>query len=333
MDRRSFLLGTATLLGSVQISGITTSATAHAAQKPTHTGLVYEPDFLRHQTGAGHPESPKRVQALIALLKENGLYHRCQPVAPLSGAIDAHLLKLHTRAHILSLQRNYPNSEWVARRVVAGMLAAVDAVCSGRLRNAFCASRPPGHHALNTGDIEGFCLYNSIALAARYAHDTYGLERILIADWDYHHGNSTQAMFYDDPGVLYFSTHDQYAYPGTGSPLYRGTGQGLGYNINVHLDCGSSNAALLAAFEEQLLPVALRYQPQLVLISAGFDSRADDPLGCFEVDDEGFSRLTRMLMELADHCCDGRLISMLEGGYHIQGNASAASAHLHALQY
>uniref|UniRef100_UPI003F695A6B histone deacetylase family protein n=1 Tax=Methylophaga sp. TaxID=2024840 RepID=UPI003F695A6B len=154
---------------------------------------------------------------------------------------------------------------------------------------------------------------------------------ILIVDWDYHHGNGTEAAFYSDPSVLFFSTHDQFAYPGTGSPLREGNGPGEGFNINVHLDCGSDEKDILSSFEEKLKPEIEKFQPELILISAGFDSRKDDLLGCFDVKDTGFHRMTVWLCEMAEKYCDGKLISVLEGGYNIEGTASAAMSHLHAL--
>ncbi|MEX2516947.1 MAG: histone deacetylase, partial [Gammaproteobacteria bacterium] len=154
------------------------------------------------------------------------------------------------------------------------------------------------------------------------------LERILIVDWDYHHGNGTEAAFYDDPGVLFFSTHDINAYPGTGHSGDTGSGAGKGYTINVPLGCGATDADIIAAFRDRLLPAATDFKPEFILISAGFDSRESDLLGCYDITDAGFAELTRMMLELADQHCAGRLVSILEGGYNLQGNASAAAAHV-----
>ena len=202
---------------------------------------------------------------------------------------------------------------------------------AGQVKNAFCASRPPGHHATNTGREEGFCFFNHVAIAARYAQQQYGLKKILIADWDYHHGNGTEWAFYDDPSVLFFSTHDMYAYPGTGLPERTGNGKGEGFNINVHLPCGSGDEEILSAFEQYLLPAAEAFQPDLILLSAGFDSRIDDPLGCHNITDDGFQTLTRLMMQLADKYCQGRLVSVMEGGYQVSGLQQAVLAHVKAL--
>jgi acetoin utilization deacetylase AcuC-like enzyme len=219
----------------------------------------------------------------------------------------------------------------VAALAVAGALGAVDAVARREVRNVFCCMRPPGHHANNTGREEGFCFYSNAAIAAKYAQQVHGYQKILIVDWDYHHGNATQNAFYDDPSVLFFSTHDWQAYPGTGDPSLGGTGEARGLNINVHLDCGSGDTDMLVSWERQLLPAVTEFRPDFVLISAGFDSRKDDLLGCFEITDNAFRRMTRIVMDIADDFCDGRVVSILEGGYNVDGTALAATAHVETL--
>ncbi|NNM31912.1 MAG: histone deacetylase [Gemmatimonadetes bacterium] len=236
----------------------------------------------------------------------------------------------HTPEHVESV-RAIDVSGRVAELAVAGALGAVDAVAGGRVRNAFCASRPPGHHANNTGAEEGFCFYSNAAIAAKYAQQVHGFERILIIDWDYHHGNATQNAFYDDPTVLFFSTHDWQAYPGTGDPSLVGEGDGEGLNINVHLPCGAQDRDALRSWERQLLPAARAFRPDFVIISAGFDSRKDDLLGCFELTDDAFRRMTRLAMDLAEDHAGGRVVSLLEGGYNVEGNALAAAAHVETL--
>jgi acetoin utilization deacetylase AcuC-like enzyme len=158
-----------------------------------------------------------------------------------------------------------------------------------------------------------------------------GWQRILIVDWDYHHGDGTESFFYEEPSVLYFSTHDWDAYPGTGDPARRGANAGLGYNVNVSLPCGATDADIVAAFTTQLVPAADAFMPDLVLISAGFDSRIDDRLGCFDVTDAGFAQLTRIVMAIAARHCQGRLVSLLEGGYNVRGLASAVETHVRTL--
>jgi acetoin utilization deacetylase AcuC-like enzyme len=183
----------------------------------------------------------------------------------------------------------------------------------------------------NTGMEEGFCYYNNVAIAARYAQEVLGFGRVLIVDWDYHHGNGTQDAFYSDPSVLFFSTHNAFAYPQTGDPLLSGEGAGKGYNINVHLECGSGDSQFLTALDERLMPAAGDFEPEFVLISAGFDSRRGDPLGCFDITDNGFAEATKRVMAIADTHAQGRIVSALEGGYNVEGVGMAATAHIAAL--
>ena len=298
--------------------------------KVFQTGLVLDDGFKYHQISPNHPESPGRYHAIIQLFLERGLFDKTVAIKPLNS-IDRYLKLNHTEAHIESIKRHEPEAHSNASRATAGVLAAIDQVCSGNLVNAFCASRPPGHHAQNTGKEEGFCYYNHVAIAARYAQQKYKLKKILIVDWDSHHGNGTKESFYSDPDVLYFSTHDFYAYPGTGDPEKTGTGAGKGSNINVHMDCGSGDAEFLAVYQKVLLPAVKSFKPDLILISCGFDSRADDLLGCHNITDQGYMEMTSFVKKLADKHCQGRLVSVLEGGYYLSGMAKAASLHVIAL--
>jgi acetoin utilization deacetylase AcuC-like enzyme len=223
-----------------------------------------------------------------------------------------------------------PHSIESAQAAAGCVLSAVDAVFSGSVTNAFCAVRPPGHHASAARGM-GFCLFNNVALGARYAQHRHRAERVLIADWDVHHGNGTQDIFYEDGSVLFFSTHQSPWYPGTGEASEEGEGQGAGKTINCPLPAGSGRAQVLGAFQQRLLPAAKEFRPDLILVSAGFDSRINDPLGLFLLADEDFRDLTRLMNELAAECCGGRLVSVLEGGYSLQGLALAAEAHVRAL--
>lgn len=325
IHRRDFLAGLFGLAASV--------GQLRAAESTARTGLLMDKGFARHHISPAHPESPARYAAIEQALADWPGAEQLVPLSPLSlSEAEPWLAHIHSEAHIEAI-RTQPDTFDDALLATAAALSAVDGVMQGRVRNAFCASRPPGHHALNTGQEEGFCYFNHIAVAARYAQQKYQLKKVLIIDWDYHHGNGTEWAFYDDPSVLFFSTHDQFAYPGTGSPLRRGKGAGEGFNINVHLDCGTDDKAILEAFETQLRPAAEIFKPELILVSAGFDSRQDDLLGCFNVTDAGFYTLTRWTMALADEFCDGRLVSLLEGGYNIKGNASAVISHLSALEH
>jgi acetoin utilization deacetylase AcuC-like enzyme len=293
------------------------------------TGLVYDERYLEHLIYRQHPESPDRLRAIMRKVEESGLAGQLEPLVP-STDIDTALHAHHTARHIESIA-DLPVTGEVARLAVAGAVGAVDAVCTGKVRNAFCALRPPGHHARNTGQEEGFCFYNNIGVAVEHARKTYGLRRILVIDWDYHHGNATEQAFYEDPEVLFFSTHDRGAYPGTGDPKRTGAGRGKGYTINVHCGCGTDDDRMLRIWERSLLPAAEKFKPEIVFISAGFDSRKDDPLGCFSVTDLGFARLTRHAMSLAETWGEGRLVSLLEGGYNPHGLAEAVYAHIKSL--
>jgi acetoin utilization deacetylase AcuC-like enzyme len=223
-----------------------------------------------------------------------------------------------------------PESAAAARLAAGCVLSAVDAVFAKEVPNAFCLVRPPGHHA--SADVGmGFCLFNNIAVAARYAREKYAADRVLIVDWDVHHGNGTQDIFYRDGHVLFFSTHQSPWYPGTGSRHEKGDGAGAGKIINCPFPAGSGHPEIFGAFRQQLLPAASAFQPDLVLISAGFDSRIHDPLGNFLLTDADFRELTAMLLELAAKFCAGRLVSVLEGGYNLEGLALASEAHIRAL--
>ena len=207
---------------------------------------------------------------------------------------------------------------------------AVKMVNSGDLDNAFALVRPPGHHAERSRAM-GFCLFNNVAIAAMYARKDLGLERILIADWDVHHGNGTQHSFEGDDSILYFSTHQYPLYPGTGSYGETGSGKGIGYTVNVPLPTGYGDGDYVSIFDKVLKPVALEYKPDLILVSAGFDIYYRDPLGSMNVTPEGFAGLTRLLMNIADECCEGKLVITLEGGYHINGQRESVKAVLEEL--
>jgi acetoin utilization deacetylase AcuC-like enzyme len=203
-------------------------------------------------------------------------------------------------------------------------------VVERRVKNAFCAVRPPGHHAEAARGM-GFCLFNNAALAARHAQQQHGLGRVLIVDWDVHHGNGTQEIFYEDSSVFYFSIHQSPLYPGTGARAETGAGAGRGTTLNCPFPAGAGRAEILPAFREQLVPAMESFRPELVIVSAGFDSREGDPLGGLRLTDEDFEELTRLLLDLAKRHAGERLVSILEGGYHLPGLARAAAAHVQAL--
>jgi acetoin utilization deacetylase AcuC-like enzyme len=267
---------------------------------------------------------------------------------PARPATDDELALAHDRSYVELVKRELANVEGVkqlstgdtdvtreslaaARAAAGGVLNAADAVASGRMKNAFCAVRPPGHHATRNRGM-GFCIFNNVAIAARYLQKVHGIRRVLIVDFDYHHGNGTQDIFYDDDSVFYFSTHHYGAYPGTGSAAETGRGKGLGTTLNVPLPPGASDAQILAAFEQQLVPAARRFKPDFILVSAGFDGMRNDLLGQFDITPQGYAAITRVIVRLADELCQGRIVSVLEGGYRLDGLAESVAAHVKALR-
>ena len=327
MNRRQFMQYSASAF--LALSSMRYPFAAGQEQR-MRTGYVSDKIYQQSHLAADHPESPQRLIAIEKAMQKSGLLEQLEQL-PLLTDIEQYLYTIHTQEHVTSIKKHYPEFHPVALAVVGGVLSGVDAVCQEKVRNAFCATRPPGHHAKNTGREEGFCFYNAIAVAARYAQQKYNLKKILIVDWDYHHGNATEAAFYSDPSVLFFSTHDYLAYPGTGDPARKGEGAGFGYNINVHMGCGATDADIIRAFGNILVPAAKEFKPDLILVSAGFDSRENDLLGCFNITDAGFEELTRITMTLADEFCNGRIVSVLEGGYNVEGNASAVVHHVRTL--
>jgi acetoin utilization deacetylase AcuC-like enzyme len=308
------------------------------------TGLVADARVKKHETGYDHPEQGARFSVVLSRLEWAGLVHDMLRL-PSRLATDDELALAHTRDYIslveteVAAQRSHlstgdtdicPASATAARLASGCVLSAVDAVFSREVENAFCIVRPPGHHASAAMGM-GFCLFNNIAVAARYAREKHAAERVLIVDWDVHHGNGTQDIFYEDGKVLFFSTHQSPWYPGTGARNETGEGAGAGKIINCPFSAGSGRAEIVGAFREQLLPAAGAFRPDLVLISAGFDSRINDPLGHFLLTDPDFRELTGIVLEIAGKFCAGRLVSLLEGGYNLEGLALASEAHVRAL--
>jgi acetoin utilization deacetylase AcuC-like enzyme len=293
-----------------------------------------------HDTGPGHPEQATRFDAAL-----RGLPSPVHPAPPRAATPDE-LSLCHTSAYIKIAERDVasgrhslstgdtdisPGSFHAAVHAAGTVLTAVDMVVGNHAPNAFCVVRPPGHHATPSVGM-GFCLFNNVAVAARYAQRQHGISRVLIVDWDVHHGNGTQDIFYADPSVLFFSTHQSPWYPGTGASNETGDGSGEGSTINCPFPAGAGREQILGAFHTRLLPAAAEFQPDLVLISAGFDSRGGDPLGNFLLTDQDFTDLTTLMLEVADRHAHGRLVSVLEGGYNLAGLTSAVRAHSTALQ-
>lgn len=291
------------------------------------TGLVYHPDYLLHAPD-NWPECPQRLTRTLELFDRVGIRQRMVPVAP-RPATAAELAAVHGDDYIAFLEQFSADgggqltvdtvvstgSYEAAVLAVGGCLSAVDELLAGRLDNALALVRPPGHHAERHAGT-GFCLFNNVAVAARYAQSRYGLRRILIVDWDVHHGNGTERAFYDDPGVLFFSVHESPAYPGTGWLSDAGAGEAEGYTINAPFPAGAGDLAYQRLFDEVVLPVADDYRPDLVIVSAGQDSHFADYMGNMELTSPGFGRLTERLLSL----CSGtgpRLLAVLEGGYNL----------------
>lgn len=305
------------------------------------TALLLDALYKKHETGAGHPERVDRYDAVTQALAQ---FSKLPCIMP-REATDEELALVHARQYIELVRHEIPAgveqlstgdthvcpaSLEVALKAVGGVLNAVDKVFSKDCHNAFCAVRPPGHHATPTRGM-GFCIFNNVAIAARYAQQKHGAERVLIADWDVHHGNGTQDAFYNDGSVLFFSTHQSPWYPGTGAASERGEGKGEGRILNRPFPAESGRAQIFNAFHDDLAKAAETFHPDFVLISAGFDSRAGDPLGRFRLTDQDFRDMTHVMRSIADKHAGGRLVSLLEGGYSLTGLAAGVKAHVEEL--
>ncbi len=320
------------------------------------TALIYDPIFLAHRVPPGHPEQPQRVEMVMAYLRELQWLQRDGLVQlPPRAATTDELAAVHDRDYIqdvetichqvayqeatggedivmLGTDTYVSAASYEVARVAAGApITAIDAMMRGEINNAYCLVRPPGHHAVPEAAL-GFCIFNNVAVAARYAIDHYGLERVMIIDYDVHHGNGTQEMFYEDPRVLYFSIHQAPFYPGTGLSDERGEGPGLGTTINVPLPAGCGFETYEPIFRQVMAPAADRFDPQLILVSAGFDAHwkhTEVQAGLavqpgMLLSTAGFAKLNEIIINLANSVCAGRLIMVQEGGYDLQATASCA---------
>jgi len=313
------------------------------------TALHLDPVYTQHDTGGGHPEDSARITAIIERLTADQLVGADNALTiPIKGreVTDDEILRVHTDGYLKTVIKEIDgttrgqlstgdtvfseDSLTVARRAAGSLLDVTDAVVAGDSPNGFCAVRPPGHHATPDKGM-GFCIFNNVAIAARHAAAKHGMERIAIVDWDVHHGNGTQDIFYEDPNVFFFSTHQHPWYPGTGKHDETGAGKGKATTLNAPLPAGSGIEQVGKAFRDGFEKRMRDYRPDMVFISAGFDSRIGDPLGNFTLSDEDFAALTGTLVEIAGEFAAGRLVSVLEGGYNLSGLASGVSAHLRAL--
>jgi acetoin utilization deacetylase AcuC-like enzyme len=308
------------------------------------TGIVRDDRYMDHVMDPGHPESPERLRAIYRMLEEKEMKGRFEPIRP-REATRTELLAIHSPEYVdlvastagkphcrLDMDTSTSAQTYEAALLAAGgMMELIKALQEGKVRNGFALVRPPGHHAERQKAM-GFCFFNNVAIGATYAIQEFGLERILIVDWDVHHGNGTQNSFYEDRRVLYFSTHRYgFFYPGTGAATEVGRGKGEGFTVNVPISSRADDAVFANYFNSILRPIALEYKPQMVLVSAGFDIHYDDPLGGMEVTPEGFARLTEIVMEIAEATAEGKLVLTLEGGYSVSGESESVKAVLNEL--
>ena len=309
------------------------------------TAVVHHPIYEKHSTGPGHPETPERYRLVIdALQNDEALWNGLSQIKP-EKASQGLVQAVHTKEHFKRVEGAFANgldrldSDTVISMqsfdaslfAAGGAIAAVDAVMSGEAKNAFVAVRPPGHHA-TAEHAMGFCLFNNVAVAARYAQNKYQeIENVAIIDWDVHHGNGTQGIFYSDPSVFFFSMHQYPWYPGTGSRGETGQGKGLGTTLNLPTRAFTSSKDQVASFEAAITEMSTKMKPDIVFISAGFDAHLTDPLGQLQLEDPDYASLTRTVMQWADETCGGRIVSCLEGGYNLNTLGETVKAHVSEL--
>ena len=305
--------------------------------------VVIDQGYLKHLPGESHPERPERIQALLNLA--GALDKQMFELASPRAATRADVEYTHGADHVRLVESTSKHNRYaldgdtitcrdsfgVALLAVGGFLTLLDAIASKQSSNGFALVRPPGHHALRDHAM-GFCLFNTMAIGAEYLKRVYGAKKILIMDWDVHHGNGTQAAFYDDPTVLFISTHQFPFYPGSGAVNETGVGAGEGLTLNVPLPAGCTDAEYLQVFQDIVVPAAEKFQPDWILVSAGFDPHRRDPLGGMNVTEEGFGAMARLLLALANRFADGRIAFLLEGGYDLAGLRDSVAAVLAAMQ-
>lgn len=306
-----------------------------------NVGLIYDTVFLKHETGC-HPENRARVEHAFDHLSKSELFGDLLVMAPRPATAEEITLA-HSRGYyetIACLGQSRvaldpdtiygPGTFDAALNAVGGVIAALEAIEQGRIERAFCLVRPPGHHA-RIGMAMGFCIFNNVAVGAMAAKAKFGIDRVAIIDFDVHHGNGTQEIFYEDEDVLYCSIHQYPFYPGTGSREEKGAGRGLGKTLNVPLPGGSSEKDYLKAFEDEILPAVEKHKPQVILVSAGFDAHRNDPIGGMGLESYSFERITDLIVGCAQKVCRGRIVSALEGGYDLTALATSIEAHIRAL--
>lgn len=306
------------------------------------TALIHHPIYQKHDTGIGHPETPKRYEAVMNALRKDADFFNSlleiQPEQASQGLIQA----AHTKEHFRRVEGAFENglemldadtaismkSFDAALYGAGGVCRAVDAVMNAEAKNAFVAVRPPGHHA-TAETAMGFCLFNNIAVGARYAQNIYKeIERVAIIDWDVHHGNGTQGIFYDDPSVFFFSMHQYPWYPGTGSKGETGFGRGKDFTMNLPVKAQTKASEQLGMFESAIADINRKFKPDLIMISAGFDAHLTDPLGQLRLEDKDYIAMTKVIKNWADEVCEGRIVSALEGGYNLETLGETVKNHI-----
>jgi acetoin utilization deacetylase AcuC-like enzyme len=299
--------------------------------------------FETHDTGPGHSERPARLEAVRAAIARAGLASRCRTIEP-ERATEDDLLRVHPAEYVRRVDEACaagpgfldpdtavaPGSSDVARLAAGSVLALCREVAEGRLATGFAAIRPPGHHA-ELDRAMGFCLFNNVVVAARYLQAKHGVKRVLIVDWDVHHGNGTQHILEEDPDTFYYSVHQWPLYPGTGARSERGRGRGVGATLNSPLPPGAGNNEFLGVLRDELVPAADRFKPEFVLVSAGFDSHEADPLANLRVTTAAFAEATRIVRGIAERHAGGKLVSLLEGGYDLRALGDSVVTHLETL--
>ncbi|MCK5849842.1 MAG: histone deacetylase [Kiritimatiellae bacterium] len=330
--------------GALCLTALPSCLTAKPTPQKPLSAVLLSSEYKKHLTGLGHPESPARVESINKAMAKEIADTNLLKLTP-HPATEKDILYCHTKKYFDTVKKDVESGSLslstgdtriskdsfdIAMLAAGGAMSAVDAVISGKTKTVFCALRPPGHHASKARGT-GFCIFNNAAIAARYAQKKHNIGKVMIVDWDVHHGNGTQDIFYEDGSVFFFSTHQSPFYPGTGRKEETGRGKGKDTTLNCPFPAGSGRKEILGAFEDLLVPAAEKFQPELLIISAGFDSRISDPLGGFRLTDKDFADLTIVLKNIAGRFAQGRIVSLLEGGYNLTGIAKASTAHIRAL--
>jgi acetoin utilization deacetylase AcuC-like enzyme len=306
------------------------------------TAIVHNPISAKHNTGEGHPETSQRYTSIMETLRGDSNFWNNLSEVEARAASKGIIQATHTREHYQDVEQAFSdgftsldadtiismNSFEAATFAAGGACNAVDLVMKGEAKNAFVCVRPPGHHATAEHSM-GFCLFNNVAIAARYAQNIYKeIEKVVIVDWDVHHGNGTQGIFFDDPSVMFFSMHQYPWFPGSGSFGENGFGRGKGYTKNLPIRANTTAKDQKRMFEATLHEVSKGFKPDLIIISAGFDAHESDPLGQLKLEDEDFMSMTRTIKQWADDRCEGRVVSVLEGGYNLKTIGQTVKSHI-----